>query len=299
MGSSYYAPKAGGIYLSRRGLFNCVKEASELLHYGMDAFPPEYTLVPVSQSGESIETREVLQALSGRSQVIGVTNDEQSTIGRLSQVVLPILAGEETCASTKTYVTTVLVLYLLALRWQGERLEDHAAELKATFSALQGVIQTALDRSAETSAFLRNATKLTLIGRGPVLASVLHGALILKETSGTLAEAMNGGAFRHGPLELAGDGHAAIIAAPKGVTQQFGVALAQELAAYGSRVLLLTDATVDERENLRVLKMPAVSEELAPLTYIAPLEVLAWQVATDLGADPNSPQYISKVTTRE
>jgi glucosamine--fructose-6-phosphate aminotransferase (isomerizing) len=93
-----------------------VREAGELLHYGMGAIRPDALVVLVSQSGRSVETLAVAERLraAGHPRIVAVTNDPASPMASMADVVLPILAGDEATVSTKTWVTTFAVLGLLS-----------------------------------------------------------------------------------------------------------------------------------------------------------------------------------------
>ena len=71
-------------------------------------------LVAVSQSGQTIEVRKIVSEVRGKMKVIGVTNEPTSWLAENSDVVLPMVAGEETGSTSKTYVNTLAVLSMLA-----------------------------------------------------------------------------------------------------------------------------------------------------------------------------------------
>src|ERR687893_1482627 len=88
-------------------------------------------VVAISQSGETTDTLaavEAAQAFGGR--VLAVTNTQGSLITREADAVLLTKAGPEVgVASTKTFLTQVAVLYLLALGLAGARGARPADEL--------------------------------------------------------------------------------------------------------------------------------------------------------------------------
>lgn len=298
MGSSLYAPLAITPFLNRHGVATYIQEAGELYHYGLSGIPSEATLIAVSQSGESVETKRVVEQLKGGFKIVGVTNNLESSIARGSDLILPIFAGAEAAASTKTFVASILALYLASKALLNLPLTEDV-EFNHIFTDLSRLTEDLTETIGDYLEFLGGIDELHVIGRGPTLASVYHGALIMKETADSHAEGMAGGTFRHGPLELAGPGHKAVVMAPAGPTSELNINLAQELAAYGSRVLLLTDKRVPEQKNLLTIEMPQVPEDLASLVYIVPLELLAWDAARRKGWTPGIPRLITKVTTRE
>src|SRR5712691_5428941 len=78
---------------------------------------PETLCIAVTQSGETADTLvSVRQARERGTPVIAVTNVVASAITRLADAVLYLQAGPEICVvATKTFISTVTVLYLLGL----------------------------------------------------------------------------------------------------------------------------------------------------------------------------------------
>ncbi len=90
---------------------------------------PRTLCVAVTQSGETADTLVgIRQAREQGAPVIAITNVVASAITRLSDAVLYLQAGPEICVvATKTFVTSVTVLYLLGL-YLGQHYERMAAE---------------------------------------------------------------------------------------------------------------------------------------------------------------------------
>ena len=192
-----------------------VREAGELLHYGMGAIRPDALVVLVSQSGRSVETAAVAERLraAGHPRIVAVTNDTASPIASMADVVLPMLAGDEATVATKTWVTTFSVLALLA-----RTLVEQSATFQLPEDALRamhdGVGRT--DVAAVAAAGMAGCSSLVVVGRGPALAAADYGGLPLKETAGMPAECLAGGSFRHGPLEIVGPHVGVVVLAPSG-----------------------------------------------------------------------------------
>src|SRR5437870_8551364 len=87
---------------------------------------PETLCIAVTQSGETADTLVgIRQARERGAPVIAVTNVVASAITRLSDAVLYLQAGPEiSVVATKTFITSVAVLYLL-----GMELAQHRAKL--------------------------------------------------------------------------------------------------------------------------------------------------------------------------
>ena len=118
---------------------------------------PETLCIAVTQSGETADTLVgIRQAREHGAPVIAVTNVVASAITRLADAVLYLQAGPEICVvATKTFVSSVTVLYLLGLYLgsaarvvsrvsrSGRCLDSPGAYSRCRFSSV-------LDRAAES-----------------------------------------------------------------------------------------------------------------------------------------------------
>ena len=278
-----------------------VREAGELLHYGIDAIGRDALVVLVSQSGRSVETVAVAERLqaAGHRRTIAVTNDVASPIASAADVVLPILAGDEATVATKTWATTFAVLDLLA-----RTLVDASGRTSLPQDVLRGMhAVVALRHLADDAATgLAGCRALVVVGRGPTLAAADYGALILKETAAIPAECLAGGSFRHGPLEIVGPEVGVIVLAPSGRTRELCVRLAEETAGLGSPTWLIGDdggTLPTGTDRSWVTTLPAIDEAYAPLTMSVPIQRLAANLARGRGRTPGVLLRSQKVTDRE
>jgi deoxyribose-phosphate aldolase len=118
MATSLYTADLAAIILSENGYSVFTEDASELLHYKSKMLTEDAVLVAISQSGETAETRKVIE--NARMPIISVTNNEHSTIARMSDLNLPILAGEEKGSAGKTYIATLVLMLALGYYCTGK-----------------------------------------------------------------------------------------------------------------------------------------------------------------------------------
>ena len=126
-------------------------------------------------------------------------------------------------------------------------------------------------------------------------------ALTFMEGAKSHGAAFTGGAFRHGPFEVLGPGHRAVVLAPAGRTAGLLTAMSQEMAARGSRVVLITDLEESPRqENLLILRVRNFGEERLFGLAIAQVQgYLLHHVARLRGYEAGVFRIASKVTTVE
>lgn len=304
MGSSYFLAGALQAFLSRHGIAVTVINAGELLHYQLDVITDDTLLVAISQSGESYETVNVVKQLAERSispRVAVITNEPTSTLGRRADILLPTVAGVEEKTSTKTFITGFQVLYMIEQAMAGHRVDT------AVWRQLATEIETTLNQRSNTlPGMLRalgSASYVQLIARGTAMVSASQSALMAMEASHTPSQAMAGGEFRHGPLEMVGDGFTAIMLAHS-ASPTFGqtLKLIDDILRYGGRVLLVSDRhdAAPAVDGLTVVVAPAPDVDLFPITAIIPVQVAieAWAREAK-GIEPGIFTHGAKVTARE
>lgn len=304
MGSSHHAPLAINPRLVAAGVRTDLVEAGELLHYGLglgrDSHLRDSVLVAVSQSGESAETRQVVERLRGQCRIVAITNDPESAMGRGADAVLPMCAGEEAAISTKTYTNTLGLLHLLATVLTSADLEEEMSRLDRVAAGMEAVLAKGSQSLDLATEFLDGAGFLYFVARGPALAAAHQGALTFNEGARMPTCALPGGAFRHGPLELAGPDFSGVFLAPPGNTRDLIQGVAGEAAEAGGRVLLFGDAAPDgPGKGICHIAVPDLGEDLFSASVCVPLELLLYQVARQRGHEAGVFDRIAKVTRRE
>jgi glutamine---fructose-6-phosphate transaminase (isomerizing) len=296
MGSSLTAGRA---LAGLPGRLVILEDAGELLHYGLGVASRVGVVVAVSQSGRSYETVAAVERIrvATRIPVIALVNDLDSPLARAADVALPLLAGAEANVATRTYVAAVAILLMLRDGGLTDRL---VRDLARTADAMEALADSGAAEAA--AAHLAGCTTLVMLGRGPSLASAYYMALTTKECSAIPAEPLSGGAFRHGPLEIAGPATGIVVFAPSGPTEALGAGIAGETADLGSPTWLLTERPEgpDARPGLLVTRLPGgLPETLGALASIVPVQLAAAELARAAGREPGVTRIATKVTDRE
>lgn len=276
-----------------------VVDAGELVHFGVRGIAEDDVIIAVSQSGESIETLRVVESLEDHAHLVTLTNNADSPMARMARLNLDMLAGQEAAISTKTYTNALALVLLLAKAMCGDDIEQMLASLDQVSKEMDRVRHAGRSETEDAAAHLRPAASLHFIARGPALAAAAQAALTFQEGVHIHASWMSGGEFRHGPMELAGDGHHAVVFAPDGAAGDLLRDLASELGEAGSRVVLFTSARVAPLENLVQVDVPFGAPELFALSVATHQELLLDQMARDRGRVAGVFERGEKVTRRE
>jgi glucosamine--fructose-6-phosphate aminotransferase (isomerizing) len=300
MGSSFFAPHTASCLLSRSGIGNRIINAGELLHYHLPQLKKTALLTCISQSGESFEIVRILEKVGKELTCIGVTNEEKSTLAQNAAISLLSRAGKEEMTSSKTYVSTLLVLSvftsILCKTWKTTSMPG----FNYSIEAVDKMINTSEKWLPQTAEFLGHPPFVQIIGRGPAYSSVLQGALMFMEAARNPAAGIYGGEFRHGPMEMAKKGFRAVILAPLGSTYDQGIKLANDITKYGGRVVLITNSLADfNNPEVHPVRIPCQDEYLFPIPAIIPLQFIVNQWSVDEGNEPGNFTMGAKVTTIE
>ncbi|HLW79473.1 MAG TPA: SIS domain-containing protein [Terriglobia bacterium] len=305
MGSSLFAAYPAQAYLTGLGIRAVVWETAELLHHHLRFLGPDTLLVAVSQSGETIEITRLLDRLPKQVGLLGVVNVEASTLARRSRLLLPMMAGQQSTVSTKTYMCSVAVLMYLAVEIAGESPRALTQALMRSIEAQERILDDTEATTGPTVEFFGRPQYAALMSRGPDLASVYQGALTLKEVVRMGAEAISAAQFRHGPIEIISPDHRYVVFArqchrgPRTRTAKFLVNLAQDIRGHGGRVLLLTDLPVEAAPNMRLISVEAARLGLGTLVDTLHIQLLAHELALRAGLDPGKFWIADEVTREE
>jgi glucosamine--fructose-6-phosphate aminotransferase (isomerizing) len=286
-----------------------VDVASEF-RYREPPIAPRTLALFVSQSGETADTLAALRYCEGKAaRIAAVVNVTESSIARESDLVLPIHAGAEIgVASTKAFTCQLTVLHLLAIKAaqdRGRLDSDDVAEHLDAIRRIPGLMNFALAQSEEVAMVARavaEARDVLFLGRGALFPLALEGALKLKEISYIHAEGYASGELKHGPIALVDKSVPVIVLAPSDRLFDKAVSNMQEVMARDGKVLLITDPTGARKASegcWKTLVMPEVPDQLAPILYALPAQLLAYHAAVAKGTDVDQPRNLAKSVTVE
>jgi glucosamine--fructose-6-phosphate aminotransferase (isomerizing) len=274
---------------------------------------PETLCIAVTQSGETADTLVgIRQAREHGAPVIAITNVMSSAITRLADAVVYLQAGPEIgVVATKTFVTSVTMLYLLGLYFAqqcGQMKAEERAGILAALERIPDQIQQVLksaDRPEGQIALLAKrlarASSSIFIGRGIGYPTALEGALKLKEISYIHAEGLPAGELKHGSLALLDPDTPLVAIATASHVYEKVVSNIQEVRARDARVVAVaTEGDEAIRQHADdVLYVPATLEMLSPLLAIVPLQLFAYHAAVARGCNVDQPRNLAKSVTVE
>lgn len=306
MGSSADAVAGLSSILGRHGRESSVVNTAELLHFRVPSISDEHALVIVSQSGMSVEAVKLITKMRAEKDipVLVVTNNGENPLSEAASVSLTLNVGEEIGPSSKTYVSTMFMMQvlaeLLASTDSVEEIITRAEEMaEAAAKAIEPWIAEAEAIGQHLGEWIRTCNSLFIVGRGASATAAELNALVLKESAHVPAQSMDSAEFRHGPLELAAPGLGVVLMCVEPEVAHLDARLRDDLLARGAQVVTIG---VDQcaSGDLPIDHMIETHGPLVDAGLVAlPLLLAAWAEAARRSQTPGVFSVGAKVTTCE
>jgi glucosamine--fructose-6-phosphate aminotransferase (isomerizing) len=309
MGTSRHAALVGELAIEDwTGMPARAVDAAEF-RYRRPTFGEGALAVVITQSGETADTLVGLHRAKERGALtVAVTNVIASSAARDADGAIYLHAGPEIgVASTKTFLSHLVSLYLLGLRLatvHGRISLERRQELVAGLRALPDQIRDLLKREGEIAALARRYShfhNFLYTGRGMGFAVALEGALKLKEISYVHAEGVSGGELKHGPIALLDAEFPVVAICTSSPTSEKMVSNVHEIVARDTPVIALVtkgDRALDGVAT-DLFEMPLVDEAASAVLNTVMLQLFAYHVAIELGRDVDKPRNLAKSVTVE
>ena len=310
-GTSYHAGLVGKYVLERWARVPVEVEVASEFRYREPVIGPDCLCIAISQSGETADTLAAMRlARQAGAQVLALTNIVGSQATREADGVLFTRAGLEIgVAATKTFLTQVLAVLLLALHFAEnrghltrEQVRSYTEELRHIPRLLGDYLGAgAAERVDQVARDYASSRFFMCLGRNLGLPVALEGALKLKEISYIPTDAYAAGEMKHGPIALLEEGSPVLVVATDGFVYEKLISNVQEVKARGARVIAVASEGNEGLKEMvdEVFYVPRTDEMLAPLLAVVPLQLFAYYVAKNNGEKVDQPRNLAKTVTVE
>ncbi|MDW8300217.1 MAG: glutamine--fructose-6-phosphate transaminase (isomerizing), partial [Anaerolineae bacterium] len=266
-------------------------------------------VLAITQSGETVDTLAAMEEARAKgARLWSIVNVIGSQAMRLADGYITMQAGPEIgVASTKAFTASLVDQYLLALylgQLRGTISAEQARQHAQDIARLPDLVGHVLDRAAEVQALarkVRDYQNFLYLGRGINYPIALEGALKLKEISYIHAEGYPAGEMKHGPIALIDEKMPVLaIAIQDSVYEKMISQIEQAKARRGIVIAVATEGdTFIQSKADHVLYVPKLPPLLSPIVTVIPLQLLAYYVAVERGADVDQPRNLAKSVTVE
>ena len=301
-GSAYHAALLGAHFFSE--ISDCIVSANVASEVDLRRSPRTKSwAVLLTQSGETIDT--ISAARSAKSAgyfTIGITNNPDSSITRIIDQIIYTGAGlEVSVASTKTFISQLIGIYLIGLNLfpPSQNVLHH---LLGEIQLLPEKVQRVLGMTEEikkVSRMLALYENVFFVGKGTSYPVALEGALKLKEIAYIHAEGYPAGELKHGPFALLNENTPVIAILPKDETYRRMFSTIKEIKARGAPVVVISNFEDSEVNQLvdYVLQLPSTEPLFSPVIQSVALQLLAYFCASERGFPIDRPRNLAKSVT--
>jgi glucosamine--fructose-6-phosphate aminotransferase (isomerizing) len=309
-GTAYHAGLIGRYAIEQWARVPVEVEIASEYRYRSPIVGPADLVIGISQSGETADTLAAMRTGRARgAKVLVVTNVMGAQATREADGVLYTRAGLEIgVAATKTFVSQIAAMFLLALRLAELRGTLEPQVLTATISELKRIphliaelLERDVDGVMEIAKSTFEADFFLYLGRHIGLPVAIEGALKLKEISYIATDAYAAGEMKHGPIALLDDSTPVVVVATESPVLEKVISNIQEVRVRGARVIAVASEG-DEQIKLHadeIIWIPRTDWMLAPILAVIPLQLLAYRIARLRGLNVDQPRNLAKTVTVE
>jgi len=309
-GTSYHAGLVGRYAIEQWARLPVEMDIASEYRYRNPVVGPGDLVIGITQSGETADTLAAMRlARRAGATVLAVSNVMGSQATREADGTLFTRAGLEIgVAATKTFVSQVAAMYLLALKLaelhgtlEPDDLLRLVEEMRRLPDLLADVIESVDGPVAQVAEEWQHAGFFLYLGRHIGLPVCLEGALKLKEVSYIPTDAYAAGEMKHGPIALLDQRTPVVCVATDAPVLEKMLSNVSEVRARGAHVLAVaTEGSLEVAEHAEsVFWVPRTDWILQPILAVVPLQLLAYRIARARGLNVDQPRNLAKTVTVE
>ncbi|HEV2773282.1 MAG TPA: glutamine--fructose-6-phosphate transaminase (isomerizing) [Thermoleophilaceae bacterium] len=309
-GTSYHAGVVARYVIEEWARVRVEMDIASEYRYRNPVLGPEDLVIGITQSGETRDTLAAMRMARERgAKVLAITNAMGTQATRDADAVLLTRAGLEIgVAATKTFVSQVAMMHMLAIKLAQVRgtlhpaqIEDLVEQLRRLPHQIAEVIDSVDEPIIAIAEESRDASFFLYLGRHVGLPVCLEGALKLREISYIPTDAYAAGEMKHGPIALLDKRTPVVCVATESPVLDKVLANAAEVRVRGAHVIAVGTEGHEEvaRYAEDVVWLPRTDWLLQPVLAIVPLQLLAYRIARARGLDVDQPRNLAKTVTVE
>ncbi|MEM3769436.1 MAG: glutamine--fructose-6-phosphate transaminase (isomerizing) [Nitrososphaerales archaeon] len=293
-GTSFHAGLLAKYLFSKISKVYCEAVLASEFNQIIEWVDKDTIILAISQSGETADVLDaVKKAKEKGAKILSIVNVVGSNLDRESHLTLYLNCGPEIgVAATKSFTSQLALIYFLAFTMINEYIGIN--KLKRLNECIDLIFKQK-DKIVEIAEKYKNSNDFYFIGRSIHYPIALEGALKLKELSYIHAEGMAAGELKHGTLALIDIGTPVVVLNPKDQTYCDTISNALEMKARGAKIIGISNLNNDVYDDLILL--PEIDELFYPVIEAIPLQMLAYYLAINRGADVDKPRNLAKSVT--
>ena len=295
-GSASYAGLCGTYLFSKIAKAHVNFSIGSEFNYLEDYIHRGSLVIPISQSGESVDVIEpVVRAKKKGAKIFAIVNVVGSTLYRTADYNLLLGAGvEKAVCATKSWTAMVANLIYLSYAVANKAKEGQKIIKKALVVVKKSLTRAYVAKIRKLAKKLKGEKDIYIIGRGLSYATALEATLKLKEVPYVHSEGFAGGELKHGVIALIEKGTPCIVFAPLDETYDAIISNAIEIRSRGGFIIGISPKANEVFDYYLPVEDCAEGSVIA---NIVPIQLLAYYLALEKGLDPDKPRNLAKSVT--
>lgn len=307
-GTSWHAGYVAAYMLEDRARIPVQVEISSEFRYKNPIVLPGTFVIAISQSGETADTIAAVREVKAKgARVLALCNVHGSTLAREADSTIFLKAGAEIgVCSTKAFTSQVVVLALFTLLMSRMRHmgKPEGQEFLNALLKLPEQVQQVLDQSDKIQALAKAYAKYDnffYLGRRHMFPTSLEGALKLKEIAYINANGYPAGEMKHGPIALINENCPTVALCANVMTFDKLKSNLMEIKARNGRVFAVAEEGETGLEAIAndIIFVPKTIDDLASILTSVVLQLFAYYIAKERGAEIDHPRNLAKSVTVE
>ena len=307
MGSSYNACLLASYWIEKVAKIPTVCSNSSEFRYREPIIEDGTLIIPVSQSGETADTLSAshLMKQSGYDQ-LSIVNTKNTELERITSNSIYMRANKEIgVASTKTFMSTLQILFTLALHLaenSNPKLINN--KLLDDFKNLPTYMNNIFQNSKLIKQIAKKYSKYSnflYLGRGYNYPIAMEGALKLKELSYVHAEGYPAGEMKHGPISLIEDKMPVFAIITDGVYLNKMISNIREIGSRDGNIIVLTNCSdkLDKSWYSDLIDFDHTPDIFSPFLSTICIQLFSIYIAMERNLDVDQPRNLAKSVTVE
>ena len=307
MGSSYNACLLASYWIEKVAKIPTVCSNSSEFRYREPIIEDGTLIIPVSQSGETADTLSAshLMKKSGYDQ-LSIVNTKNTELERITSNSIYMRANKEIgVASTKTFMSTLQILFTLALHLaenSNPKLINN--KLLDDFKNLPTYMNNIFQNSKLIKQIAKKYSKYSnflYLGRGYNYPIAMEGALKLKELSYVHAEGYPAGEMKHGPISLIEDKMPVFAIITDGVYLNKMISNIREIGSRDGNIIVLTNCSdkLDKSWYSDLIDFDHTPDIFSPFLSTICIQLFSIYIAMERNLDVDQPRNLAKSVTVE
>lgn len=295
-GTAGVAAALGAFYLRKIAKVNAISLIGAEANEYYDLFKKDDLIIVPSQSGETADVLETLEAVKSKNaKIASFVNMPGSTISRISHYPFMANAGPEIAvASTKIFTSQAIWFYLLAHFLNGSLEQAKEYALKAS-RKLEDWFESDIPRKIEGLAKdISKEEDLYLFGKSEYYQIAREGMIKLIEVANIHAHALPSGDLKHYVIAMIQPNVHAIALVPDRDLRNDVLNAVEQIKTRGGTIIGISPTIHSGFDYF--IRIPKAGDLTAILSVI-PLQLLTYYLALKRGKPIDKPRNIAKSVT--